>query len=140
MPEYRMQMTVGEALFSFEGRISRPDFWLKGVLPLLTVELIISGFANCLQVDKMNPMMWIVGLVLLWPNLAILVKRLHDHNYSVWFLLTIFIPVVGVFFMIWLWIKIWFLRGTVGRNRFGEDPLGSEYVAEALEVKQKISG
>jgi hypothetical protein len=32
---------------------------------------------------------------------------------------------VGIIFAIWLIIEEWFLKGTDGPNRFGEDPLGS---------------
>src|SRR3954468_16502202 len=28
-------MTIGRALFSFDGRLSRADYWCKGILPLL---------------------------------------------------------------------------------------------------------
>jgi uncharacterized membrane protein YhaH (DUF805 family) len=60
--------------FSFEGRIHRTHFWI-GWLILLGVSVV----ANWLPV--------IGGLILLgliWPNLAISVKRLHDMGKTGW--------------------------------------------------------
>jgi len=31
---------------------------------------------------------------------------------------------------IWVTIELWFLRGTVGQNKYGPDPLGGEEQAE----------
>ena len=33
------------------------------------------------------------------------------------------IPLFGLLFMIWILIEVWFLKGTDGANRFGQDPL-----------------
>ncbi len=62
----------------------------------------------------------IVNLLLVWPALAVSVKRWHDRDKSgVWVLLNL-VPVIG-----WIWALIdnGFLRGTKGPNRFGDDPL-----------------
>ena len=62
----------------------------------------------------------IVNLLLVWPALAVSVKRWHDRDRSGWWVLLNLVPVIG-----WLWALIdnGFLRGTAGPNRFGEDPL-----------------
>jgi uncharacterized membrane protein YhaH (DUF805 family) len=62
----------------------------------------------------------IVHLLLVWPALAVSVKRWHDRDKSgAWVLLNL-LPVIG-----WIWALIdnGFLRGTSGPNRFGDDPL-----------------
>jgi uncharacterized membrane protein YhaH (DUF805 family) len=133
-------MTIGTALFSFRGRMSRSDFWVKGVIPLTLIELVISAFVPSENSKYFYPVALVLGIILSWPNLAIPIKRIHDRDHSAWFLATVLIPIAGVVFWVWMLIELWFLRGTVGRNRFGEDPLGSEYVAEVLVDKQKISG
>lgn len=65
----------------------------------------------------------IVNLLLVWPALAISVKRWHDRGKSGWWVLLNLVPVVG-----WLWalIENGFLRGTDGPNRYGPDPLADE--------------
>ena len=77
-----------------------------------------------------------------WIGLAVSAKRLHDRGKSAWWLLVFWllpstldrvgdrIEGVGVIFMlasialsIWGLVEMGFLRGTVGSNRYGPDPL-----------------
>ena len=61
-------------LFSFEGRTRRSHFWI--------------GWLICLGAGVVAGMIPIIGqiisLALIWPNLAIAVKRLHDMGKSGW--------------------------------------------------------
>ena len=61
-------------LFSFEGRIRRQHFWI-GWLILLGAG-VVAGWIPLLGT--------LIGIVLIWPNLAIGVKRLHDMGQSGW--------------------------------------------------------
>ncbi|WP_299172845.1 DUF805 domain-containing protein [uncultured Brevundimonas sp.] len=76
---------------SFEGRTRRSHFWI-GWLILLGVGVV----ANWLPIIG-----GLISLALIWPNLAISVKRLHDMGLTGWL---IAIPWVGsiVFFMVGL--------------------------------------
>jgi len=116
-------MTLGQVFFSFKGRMCRSDYWLKGFLPLLAVSIFsnILFYSAATDVGRVTGI--IIGIILWWPGLALLVKRLHDRNRSGWFAATMLIPFVGIIFAIWILIEVWFLRGTVGSNRFGDDPL-----------------
>lgn len=58
---------------SFEGRIRRTHFWI-GWLILLGVNVVISWI----------PLINLLGFLLIWPNLAISVKRLHDMGKTGW--------------------------------------------------------
>jgi uncharacterized membrane protein YhaH (DUF805 family) len=91
-----------------------------------------------------------VGLILAYPAAALLAKRLHDRNRTGWLAGLLLVPlevetwldpagsvaqtrliyaiylaasamtiVVGVWFL----VELGFLRGTVGNNRYGPDPL-----------------
>jgi len=113
-------MTVGEALFSFKGRMSRSDYWLKGFLPLLPLSILNNVLLYGVNTEESRAIAMILGIIGLWPSMALAIKRLHDRNRSGWFLLIFLIPFVGP---IWFLIEIWFLRGTIGSNRFGEDPV-----------------
>ncbi len=70
------------ALLKFDGRLRRQDFWISF--------LIIFGISVVLG--------WIpllgtlIGLALIWPNIAITVKRLHDMGKTGWLTL---VPYVG---------------------------------------------
>lgn len=63
------------------------------------------------------------GLLMSYCGLAVAAKRLHDRDRSAWWMATLCIPFLGIIFALWLMVETWFLRGTVGPNRFGPDPL-----------------
>ena len=65
-----------------------------------------------------------LAIFAIWPSLAISVKRLHDRNHSGWLMLIALIPVIGA---IWLLVSLGFMKGTVGRNKFGEDPFSENH-------------
>jgi len=113
-------MTVGQALFSFKGRMKRSDYWLKGFLPLLPLGILNNILMYAVATDEARAIAIVIGLISLWPALALVVKRLHDRNHSGWFAFIFLIPFAGP---IWLLIEVIFLKGTTGPNRFGDDPL-----------------
>ena len=103
-------------LLQLDGRLSRGAWWLWGVaLPLglalyLTIVLRVAGLSAYGTEVAVN-------LLLLWPTLAVSVKRWHDRGKSGWWVLVALIPVVG-----WLWMLIenGLLPGDAGANRFGQ--------------------
>ena len=105
--------------FSLRGRLSRKQFWLYGVLALLGLAMLAHALLGIARVRAPTADL-IVNLLLVWPALAVSVKRWHDRDRSGWWVLLNLLPVIG-----WLWALIdnGFLRGTAGRNRFGDDPL-----------------
>ena len=109
--------------FSFQGRISRKTFWLKYVLPIIGIFIVASiPFALIPPDSKIFSIylaiFGILYLVLLIPNLAASVKRLHDRGRSGWFILLNFVPIANI----WIFIEVAFLRGTYGPNAYGPDP------------------
>lgn len=105
-------------LFSFDGRIGRRTWWLWGFGAMiglgiyLTVVLRVAGVSKEIADGVVN------GL-LVWPALAISVKRWHDRDKPGWWALVAFVPVIG-----WIWVLIenGLLRGTCSANRFGNAP------------------
>ena len=61
-------------LFSFQGRTRRSHFWIGWLL--VFAASIVLGWIPLLGI--------LVSLGLIWPNLAITVKRLHDMGLSGW--------------------------------------------------------
>jgi len=61
-------------LFSFEGRTRRSHFWI-GWLICLGVG-VVAGWIPLIG--------FFISIALIWPNLAITVKRLHDMGMSGW--------------------------------------------------------
>jgi uncharacterized membrane protein YhaH (DUF805 family) len=124
-------MDLKTLLFSFEGRISRLQFWLStlGVsvvfyIALFIVATVIGASAQQFAAGGPPPAFYAVAFILyvpfLWAHLAINSKRCHDRDRSAWFILVSLIPLVGI----WYLIEIGFLDGTQGPNRFGPSPKG----------------
>ena len=105
--------------FQFDGRINRAKLWL-GIVILVVVEAIVSaifarGDSGLLGIGSL------ISLALLWPWLAVSIKRWHDRDKSGWWVLIGLIPIIG---WIWAFIELGILEGTRGPNQYGPDPLG----------------
>ena len=121
VPEY--DGSLKHVLFSFKGRCTRFDYWVKGrLLPMAIFAvyfIVIISLAKELRIQG-GPfgLVWIflVPFVVLfgWVPWAVLVKRCHDRNHS-WRAL---LPFGGL-----RMFELGFSRGTVGPNKYGQDPL-----------------
>jgi uncharacterized membrane protein YhaH (DUF805 family) len=109
-----------QIFFSFKGRIPRGTWWLYGVLALMGFSLYATVLLRIAGLGPMGSDV-LVNLLLLWPALAVSVKRWHDRDKSGWWVLVILIPLVGG---LWLLIENGLRRGTVGPNRYGDDMTG----------------
>ena len=110
---------------NFQGRLNRQPFWIA-TLVLWLVSMGVTFVTSILfgsQSAVTTFVQAVVALVLLIPSLAVAVKRYHDRNKSGWWILIVFIPIVG---LIWYIVELGFLPGTPGPNRYGPDPLGAE--------------
>ncbi len=118
---------------SFEGRIGRKGLWLRYLVPIYIIVAIFAGidfaaYYHFLSTGAQSyTLVGVAGgistLVLIACTLASLagqVKRCHDHDRSGWFLLLSFVPLANI----WLLVELYFVRGTIGPNRFGPDPAG----------------
>ena len=109
----------GWALLSFKGRMNRSDFWIKGILMFL---LPLYIFAYAVASKRGITAAYISLVIGAWPSYALNIKRLHDLDQSGSLLFKCFIPFTGLFYSIWICVNVPFIRGTVGPNRYGEDP------------------
>jgi uncharacterized membrane protein YhaH (DUF805 family) len=104
----------------FKGRAARSEYWYWTlfVYLLLIVAWLIDMTVFGFNTTGVNPMAVLASLATLLPTLAVTARRLHDIDRSGWWALLIF-TVIGYIVLIY-WAC---LRGTVGANRFGPDPL-----------------
>ena len=99
---------------SFSGRSSRSAYWwwyLFGIL-VLVVSLAIDyalGAGGILYV--------LVALAMLLPNLAVLVRRLHDAGHSGWWVLIGLLPLIGAIVLL-----VFTLQGSDQPNQWGNGP------------------
>jgi len=105
--------------FEFSGRTSRVDFWLYILVYFIiyAIAAAIDAFAFGTQFGQnIGILTGIVGLVHLIPGIAVTVRRLHDTDRSGWWILIVFVPLIG-----WIWLLVLeCFAGTPGANRFGE--------------------
>jgi uncharacterized membrane protein YhaH (DUF805 family) len=76
-----MQIDWKHLFLSMDGRIGRQSFWIGFVL-ILVASLILN------MIPLLGP---ILGLALLWPQVAIHAKRLHDMGRSAWLIVVPFV-------------------------------------------------
>jgi uncharacterized membrane protein YhaH (DUF805 family) len=133
----------------FSGRASRPEYWWF-VLGLIVAYIVISIVESIMGINHMvggvyGPLMILLWLGTIVPQISVGVRRLHDTNRSGWWLLLPLIPyclafilggsammsgsmtglgVAGIFLMIGAVCAIallvfMILPGTPGDNRYG---------------------
>lgn len=127
-----MNQSFKELWFSYEGRITRSDYLLFLMLPiiiLMAIGQVIGGGAASL-----------IGLLVIWPSWVGTMKRYHDLDTSGWWVFILFvmeiialvlyelgfhllIVAVPSLICIWQYILLFFKKGTTGANDFGPDPL-----------------
>jgi uncharacterized membrane protein YhaH (DUF805 family) len=142
-------MDWGHLFFTFDGRSSRARFWIAGLIfaVVYAVMTIIDYVTDQSVVFQALNGMCIIVIVI--ASIAVGVKRLHDRNKSGWYLLLFyFVPctlaalsvLIGAFvedssiiatvlallafaLVVWAFIEMGCLRGTIGVNQYGPDPV-----------------
>ena len=147
------KMTIGKLLFSFQGRINRAKYWgaIVGMYAVMFVVIIAltAMFGTTTEPATTNlssddvfaettvygdslgepeeelpaGVLIVLGLLYIpavWIGLAVAVKRWHDRDKSGWWVLIGMIPLIGA---VWTFVENGCLRGTVGPNTYGPDPL-----------------
>lgn len=109
----------------FHGRARRKEYWLYALLYfiLAVAAAVLDKVSGTFSYETgMGVFSSLLTLALFLPSLAVSIRRLHDIDKSGWWMLMALVPILGI---ITLWV-FFCLDGTVGSNRFGEDPKASE--------------
>ncbi|WMS43610.1 DUF805 domain-containing protein [Acuticoccus sp. MNP-M23] len=110
------QPTLLWALLGLDGRVSREVFWLGNFgCGFIGVALLMPSLDPDTGALVLAPTSPVVFAALLWTEVALAVKRLHDRNLTGWYAAAFGIPVLGLaaFFVIGL------LPGDRGANKYG---------------------
>ena len=78
------------AMLSFNGRLRRQHFWISWLI--LLGAGVVLGWIPILGT--------ILSIAMIWPNLAIVVKRLHDMGKTGWFAVVPWVANIVGFIMI----------------------------------------
>jgi uncharacterized membrane protein YhaH (DUF805 family) len=135
--------------FSFEGRINRALYW-KALLALVILTFVFAllqfGLAVIVGDIIATALGGVVSIAMTFSTFVLGAKRLHDRDKCGWLQLIYVIPfliplpsillemkflslvaiALGLTIWIWLFVELGCLRGTVGPNHFGPDPLEQE--------------
>ena len=137
-----------QLLFSFQGRLNRKPYWLTniavgiGAIVLVALALVMLGEHKFAEAFATMALVAILYIPLLWVSLALGAKRLHDRNKSAWWLVLFYVApgvasgigdqmeylgfvlhLVAFAITVWAFVELGCLRGTVGPNQYGPDPL-----------------
>ena len=148
---------------SFTGRLNRQPYLLRNISIILANLVISFFFLICLSILgiglflNLDPIsiftaifstalgitMFIIfitlSLILTISQISLSIRRLHDLNYSGWWLLAIYvismIPIIQFLGLIAM-ILLFCIKGTTGTNKYGEDPLKAEHENHINEIEQ----
>jgi uncharacterized membrane protein YhaH (DUF805 family) len=102
---------------NFSGRAPRSEYWYW-TLFLVLASIVTNIIDVVLFLGLHSPVSAIWTLATLLPGIAVSVRRLHDIDRTGWWLLIAF---TGIGLVVLLVFDC--MRGTIGPNRFGQDPL-----------------
>jgi uncharacterized membrane protein YhaH (DUF805 family) len=117
-------MSFGQAISSgfsnyvnFSDRACRSEYWFW-ILFIIVAEIVTSIIDFAIGLGVVTALF---GLATVLPNIAVVIRRLHDLDRTGWWIFLGLIPLIGAIILL-----IWFCtRGTDGPNRFGPDPLAA---------------
>lgn len=107
----------------FRGRASRSEYWYFVLFEILLFVALMFVDMSGFRVDALARLAF---LILFLPGLAVAVRRLHDVDMSGWWVVLGFVPLFGLYLIVWICDA-----GTKGPNRFGMGPSG-EAIPEAF--------
>jgi len=135
-------MDITNLLFTFQGRVNRGKFWL-------TVLIYFIAMLVAVALGLLVPVIGLILAIVIYVVIAVSgifvgIKRLHDRDKSGWWLLVFYLVpgvlsgvgeasgmqivvmitgLISLAIAIWMFVELGCLRGTVGDNQYGSDPL-----------------
>ena len=100
----------------FSGRAARPELWYYALaMFLMNIVVAIADMVLGFIGIGISLLGLLFALATFLPSIAVGVRRLHDTDRSAWWLLIVFVPLIGSIVL----LVFYCLPGTPGRNRFG---------------------
>lgn len=119
---------------TFSGRATRSQYWYFVLISsliyigLIVVDLITGTYNEEVGIGLLSA---IFTIALFIPNLAILVRRLHDTNRTGWWFFILLIPIIGFIVML-----IFLCIDSKEDNKYGVNPKGNNGISENNSITQ----
>lgn len=121
MQNNRHLNTLATHFLGWQGRISRSEWWLCwGADLALALVFFIAFESSAYKATGFTLPQLAASAFLFWAATCANIKRFHDRNKPWFWSFLAFFPIVGP---TWIVIELGILKGTTGRNVFGDDPL-----------------
>ena len=117
--EYVPDKGIKEMFFRSDGRLNRMRYFLRSMV-LGIIMLVIDFVAYLIDPDFGAIVISLLPLAFMPSSVMLNIRRLHDLNYSGWFAIIAFIPIINLA----IGLMLTFIPGTPGPNKYGADPLG----------------
>ncbi len=107
-----------EKYLCFDGRARRKEYFAY-ILCSNLITFVIGFVLGLLTVSlHLNPIIFdiistFVNIAFLVPSITVLIRRMHDVNMSGWWILTLIVPLIAIFF-----------KSDMNKNKYGEVPAG----------------
>ena len=117
------------------GRLEREGYWIWGLIPFFVIGLVHGTAVHAFHARDHSIEL---ALILVWPNIALTARRLHDLNVSGWWSALYLAPaavVLAIGFLTGQWqvptyayyfcpiaqVTLGLLPGTPGPNKYGPE-------------------
>jgi uncharacterized membrane protein YhaH (DUF805 family) len=141
-----------DLLFGFQGRVGRGQFWLALVIwTAVFFMLIVAVMVATSTLDALFSAALILYMLTVLLFVPVGIKRLHDRNKRGWWILiflgvptatlllglligeepstqpmpigVVIVQYIGLAVLLWALLELGLVRGTIGSNRYGPDPV-----------------
>ena len=106
--------TITKRYADFNGRATRSEFWYFTLFYIVVafVLAMIDQFVinpmigmTVLEAAQGGVLQFVFALAMLIPSFSVGIRRLHDSGKSGWWMLVAFVPFLGIFILIYLWVQ-----------------------------------
>ena len=106
--------------FTLSGRASRSEYWywVLGGFIFQMVMIVGSLVLAIIEIPVLPALMILAPILLVPGSITLVVRRLHDVGMSGWMWFIALVPVVGVLYLIYLFVQ----EGDMGENAYGAVP------------------
>jgi uncharacterized membrane protein YhaH (DUF805 family) len=153
-------MNLVNLFIGFYGRINRAKFWIVALccviffLAVIGVTVAVSSSMNAVFSAAL-----IAYIPITYVGVVNGIKRLHDRNKSGWWILLFYgaptvlsllaslldsstetsvglllLQLISLIISIWALVELGCLKGTIGQNRYGPDPLAPEVLTPPVRT------